>query len=764
MKNPKEMHKEVIPELSLEEEAKPQEQITELQEKKEEEKKGEKKEISQNLTKHQTHIELTKVEEEVSLIETSERDEKKEIKEFINKIIDIIKTTDTIPPEEKKNLKTEFEQIEKIIEKAQKKGEKAIEEIKTTFIKIEKNTRSPEIQKIFQEAQKEINEIFRKKTDTEKKAIAFEKIKGDALLRSIGSPMLIRILQHKEVNKNNILRNLIPEKTAEDREQNEKILKTQIFQLIKSELSKWMGNCLPEVQKIQAKKAQKETKKELGTTGKIENIIESGKKIAQKVLGQGGIDSFPNGSILSLIFSPQESAAFTKTLLEKGDEFAYKLNGEIEINGEKKSVDTILEEKVNRIIGNEMNYEALRKTAGALIPDANHVEDAQFVLKKMQTISEEHIKTAWEKKYYNYIKEKGVYALDFPEWIEQQDISVFERLKFLFKKLWKSFEGIFKTEKEEEPEKTSEIQKQLEKDIEEGQSKVLTETGKQEFEETKKSLLSQYTIESHSNQIKIKNFEDTIEKIEKTNNGLEQLKKIQDLINKERGTDSVLGIALKKDLSLETILVMNQMKTSLSVEKGKLIYKNGNQEKQEIAWTDETIQKTQKEQAKQNIEFENLKHTTDTKIKIDGNEEPFKNVLEEIKTATKNYTEENLSAEKQKLAKLIRSSYNVKKFLENISGINNEELKEEIEDAGLLTVELFEKIKETSFGSIRLNNSKEESGEITINKDIPSWKNIWMGSGDLKIWVNETNTWVDFDSWENFLKIIQNPQAYKNTE
>lgn len=115
-------------------------------------------------------------------------------------------------------------------------------------------------------------------------------------------------------------------------------------------------------------------------------------------------------------------------------------------------IQALFHTKAQEIADNTKDLETLEED---ISPLEETVDDTQFLIQKIKTVSAMYMGTEYETQYVEYVRETGGIAQDFDEWIGAQDISPWKRLMIQMSYLIRYFKGL--TNSDEVQKKSDEL-------------------------------------------------------------------------------------------------------------------------------------------------------------------------------------------------------------------------------------------------------------------------------------------------------------------
>jgi len=398
------------------------------------------------------------------------------------------------------------------------------------------------------------------------------------------------------------------------------------------------------------------------------------------------------------------------------------------------------------------------------IPLEKRKERIKEIEEKMATVDEKDSKDLQEK-YRDYIMKQGGLD-DYAVWkAKQTDIGMFDsgtlsivkRIVEALKLLFSSDGGIFSGENWSNLMESWNGKNHVLEEIQEKSKELEEEQAKEEKKQVDIEELKKVAQEESEN-IKVSNL---------NNNELnaldsEQIIALQE-IWKEKGKENLLGVSLKKNLKIETLLKIKEKQDFLKVEEVKdefeLSLMRKNIEVRKLNWNDEEIMN-----AIVNIfDWNKLKLTGDntslTELEVSDlggllGQPDLNDLLDDFEKKD----DKDLSEKALELRELIKNSEKVRHFLKQL---NNPKITDQVGSNGItktgeLTLKLLKQVDDYN-GLIELDLNNGDN-KLNINEDI-------SGSGDLKVQTN--GEWIDFDTFDQLGKLLDRKnisQESKETE
>ena len=377
-------------------------------------------------------------------------------------------------------------------------------------------------------------------------------------------------------------------------------MKAELTKKVRAELDEWIKINTPALEKHKERndtfyEEAPEFKSQVG------NVAEQGIDAVTGIFKAeySGFQRFESDSILKQVFAQQE-AAIAVSFVNNGTNVLSDPNLELDKHIEAW-LDTLMSEN------KDFPFKDLSTKFHALGMDPDvegGKEDIQTLIDKMKTVPREYVGGEWEVKYESYVKKTGPEALGFDEWIDMQEISAWDRIFLLFKKFFTGADGTFdlmafmNKEKEGNIEERPSIANLIVllngEEVEDGEdvTKIPELIRRREelikkIDEKPEDFIFAGDDENATAKAYIKNM-----------SNLDDLYLLESILS-QAGEDPeyyLFSVALKKGLSIETLLKMKGKESLVSVEnvggewKLFLTSKIKGQKKAEVEWNNEEIQ------------------------------------------------------------------------------------------------------------------------------------------------------------------------------
>ncbi|NJP03823.1 hypothetical protein HC823_00910 [Candidatus Gracilibacteria bacterium] len=221
---------------------------------------------------------------------------------------------------------------------------------------------------------------------------------------------------------------LMEEALAQNKDNPKEALKQRLKALVLAELQRWAEENLKAVQTEQRRSARDAAMAENPQySGGIFSTFTKATEWLGSATSTGAVSKYEHLAQNPFLFSVL------------GKDLSAKVEAQLQTgNFNPDEYESFVDQGVEGVLS-KTSFEAIYSNYHQLVIEKGSDKDIDVLVSKLEGIGEEYWGSKWEKNYKKYVEGTGPSAMEFDEWIGNQDMGAFEQLKFMFKRLFGSF-------------------------------------------------------------------------------------------------------------------------------------------------------------------------------------------------------------------------------------------------------------------------------------------------------------------------------------